>query len=81
MKKKISLLALAAGLAAITGLTGCASTESAAAEGGAEVTVLRYQGSANNVSLPELAEHLGYLNGITLDWVGNTISGPQDIQS
>jgi ABC-type nitrate/sulfonate/bicarbonate transport system substrate-binding protein len=31
--------------------------------------------------LPELAEHLGYLNGITLDWVGNTISGPQDIQS
>jgi ABC-type nitrate/sulfonate/bicarbonate transport system substrate-binding protein len=43
--------------------------------------VLRYQGSANTVLLPELAEDLGYLGNIKLKWVGNTISGPQDIQS
>ena len=31
--------------------------------------------------LPELAEDLGYLGDVKLNWVGNTISGPQDIQS
>ncbi|MER5778570.1 helix-turn-helix transcriptional regulator, partial [Streptomyces sp. NPDC002039] len=31
------------------------------------------------VTLPELAADLGYLGNLTLDWVGNTISGPQDI--
>nr|WP_246379582.1 ABC transporter substrate-binding protein [Gluconacetobacter johannae] len=30
---------------------------------------------------PELAEDLGYLAPIRLEWVGNTISGPQDIQA
>jgi len=29
----------------------------------------------------ELAADLGYLQDLKLDWVGNTISGPQDIQS
>jgi len=64
-------------------LTGCSlapASDSVAAKG-AEVTVLRYQGSANQVVLPELAEALGYFGKIKLDWVGNTISGPQDIQS
>ncbi len=42
---------------------------------------LRYQGSAGQVTLPELAADLGYLEDVTLDWVGDTISGPQDIQS
>lgn len=42
---------------------------------------LRYQGSANTVTLPELAADLGYFTKVKLDWVGNTISGPQDIQS
>jgi ABC-type nitrate/sulfonate/bicarbonate transport system substrate-binding protein len=81
VKKKVSILALVAGLSAIVGLTGCAGSDSAAATGGAEGTTLRYQGSANNVLLPELAEHLGYLGDVRLEWVGNTISGPQDIQS
>lgn len=30
---------------------------------------------------PELAQDLGYLGPVTLTWVGDTISGPQDIQS
>lgn len=42
---------------------------------------LRYQGWAGQVVVPELAEDLGYLEDVKLDWVGNTISGPQDIQS
>ncbi len=63
-------------------LTGCSGTAAASSNSGSEeVTVLRYQGSANQVSLPELADDLGFLGDIELDWVGSTISGPQDIQS
>jgi ABC-type nitrate/sulfonate/bicarbonate transport system substrate-binding protein len=75
----IVLLAAVAALAAA--LTGC-SGASAGVETEDGVTTLRYQGWNNQVTLPELAEHLGYFDGeIELDWVGNTISGPQDIQS
>ncbi|WP_067814143.1 ABC transporter substrate-binding protein [Nocardia inohanensis] len=46
------------------------------------VPVLRYQGWASQVTIPELAEDLGFFDGkVKLDWQGNTISGPQDIQS
>ncbi|MFD3717725.1 ABC transporter substrate-binding protein [Streptomyces sp. NPDC058674] len=60
------------------------SCGTATAEGGGsgpQVTSLKYQGSVGAVSLPELAADLGFLGNVTLDWVGNTISGPQDIQS
>src|SRR5690606_14136583 len=62
-------------------LSGCSSSSDSDTDGG--VTTLRYQGWANQVTLPELAEHLGFFdeNTIELEWVGNTISGPQDIQS
>ncbi|HEY4043383.1 MAG TPA: ABC transporter substrate-binding protein, partial [Rhodopila sp.] len=46
-----------------------------------EVSELRYQGQAARVTYPELAEDLGFLAPIKLNWVGNTISGPQDIQA
>jgi ABC-type nitrate/sulfonate/bicarbonate transport system substrate-binding protein len=46
-----------------------------------EVSVLRYQGWASRVIFPELAADLGYLAPVSLKWVGNTISGPQDIQA
>lgn len=46
-----------------------------------EVEELRYQGWTGSVILPELAEDLGYLEPIKLKWIGNTISGPQDIQA
>jgi len=49
--------------------------------GAIEVSELRYQGVAYSVTYPELAEDLGYLGPIRLNWVGNTISGPQDIQA
>jgi ABC-type nitrate/sulfonate/bicarbonate transport system substrate-binding protein len=70
-----------AGLAA-TLLSGCGGSANAGGSTESGVTALRYQGWAEQVSLPEVAESLGYFDGkVTLDWVGNTISGPQDIQS
>ena len=46
-----------------------------------EKTEIRYQGWAGQVTFTELAEDLGYLAPLKLKWVGNTISGPQDIQT
>lgn len=57
---------------------GCGT---ASGSGTRNTTTLRYQGSAGAVTPPELAASLGYLGDLKLDWVGNTISGPQDIQS
>jgi ABC-type nitrate/sulfonate/bicarbonate transport system substrate-binding protein len=53
----------------------------AAAEDRYEVSQLRYQGWSGRVLYPELAEDLGYLAPLSLKWVGNTYSGPQDIQA
>jgi ABC-type nitrate/sulfonate/bicarbonate transport system substrate-binding protein len=58
-------------------VAGCGS----AGGSGKKTTRVRYQGSAGSVTPPELAADLGYLGPVTLDWVGNTTSGPQDIQS
>lgn len=67
----------------VSGCSGPAAAESPAGSGPGipEVTELRYEGSANTVTLPELAEDLGYLGEVKLNWVGNTISGPASIQS
>ncbi|MFI9384565.1 ABC transporter substrate-binding protein [Kutzneria sp. NPDC052558] len=70
--KRRAFLALA-GAAAVSTACGTAS--------GSSTKTLRYQGSAGAVTLPELAADLGFLGDVRLDWVGNTISGPQDIQS
>ncbi|WP_459547715.1 ABC transporter substrate-binding protein [Nocardia sp. X0981] len=43
--------------------------------------VLRYQGWSGDVGFHELAADLGYFEKIQLEWVGDTTSGPQDIQS
>ncbi|MEU1984909.1 ABC transporter substrate-binding protein [Nocardia sp. NPDC019395] len=44
-------------------------------------TVLRYQGWSGKVGFHELAADLGYYDKVQLEWVGDTTSGPQDIQS
>jgi ABC-type nitrate/sulfonate/bicarbonate transport system substrate-binding protein len=82
-KRFSTLTALAAALfATAAGISGCgASEEAAAASPGDQAKELRYQGWANQVTLPELAQDLGYLGDVKLKWVGNTISGPQDIQA
>ncbi|MEV7611480.1 ABC transporter substrate-binding protein [Streptomyces sp. NPDC089799] len=48
---------------------------------GKQVKTLKYQGAVGSVTLPELAADLGFFEDVKLEWVGNTISGPQDIQS
>ncbi|WP_315097090.1 ABC transporter substrate-binding protein [uncultured Cellulomonas sp.] len=73
-------LASAATLLVVAALAAGCSTAAASPEEGAPVA-LRYQGNAGQVTLPELADDLGYLEDVTLDWVGDTTSGPQDIQS
>jgi ABC-type nitrate/sulfonate/bicarbonate transport system substrate-binding protein len=73
-------------MAALTGtLAACGADHARAAANepsdGYETHALRYQGWIGGVSFPELAEDLGYLAPLKLSWVGNTISGPQDIQA
>src|SRR5205814_3996423 len=65
-------------LAVAMGLAGCGT---AAAAPGSQASEPRYQGSVGAVTLPELAADLGYLGRVKLRWIGNTISGPQDIQA
>lgn len=67
-------------LGASAAVAGCGRA-AAGGSSGRRTTTLRYQGWAGQVTLPELAADLGYLGEVKLDWVGNTISGPQDIQS
>lgn len=69
------------GLTALAGPLAACGTQAGAATDGKEITQLKYQGSVGAVTLPELAADLGYLGNVTLQWVGNTISGPQDIQA
>ncbi|GAA0678751.1 ABC transporter substrate-binding protein [Kitasatospora atroaurantiaca] len=68
-------------LAAIGAAAAACGRATATAGSTAETKRLRYQGSVGQVTLPELAEDLGYFGDVKLEWVGNTISGPQDIQS
>ncbi|MEE2521101.1 ABC transporter substrate-binding protein [Pseudarthrobacter sp. J75] len=83
MKLHQPLLSAAAAVVLALTVSGCGGDAEAGAGGsqGSEVKELRYQGWANTVTLPELAEDLGYLGDVKLKWVGNTTSGPQDIQS
>ncbi|MGW5420513.1 ABC transporter substrate-binding protein [Streptomyces sp. NPDC003943] len=67
------------GLSAVAVGCGTAAGSGGSAKGGTRT--LRYQGWTRQVTPAELAEDLGYLEDVKLEWVGNTISGPQDIQS
>ncbi|MEV6212745.1 ABC transporter substrate-binding protein [Kitasatospora sp. NPDC051914] len=68
-------------LAAVGVAAAACGRATASAGAKTETKKLRYQGWAGQVTLPELAEELGYFGDVKLEWVGNTISGPQDIQS
>lgn len=67
------------GLAATSVLSGCARGSASSGEAG--TNVVRYQGSAGEVLYHELAADLGLLGEVRLEWIGNTTSGPQDIQA
>jgi ABC-type nitrate/sulfonate/bicarbonate transport system substrate-binding protein len=73
-------------LFALIGLCSCARRETGSAGGSAgtaefETLELRYQGN-NGIILPaELAEDLGYLAPVRLNFVGSTVSGPASVQA
>ena len=48
---------------------------------GEERRVLRYFGTAGSVTMAELAEDLGYLAPLKLQYVGNVLGGPESIQA
>ncbi|NMN96436.1 ABC transporter substrate-binding protein [Antrihabitans stalactiti] len=73
------LAAASAAIALVSGAAACGSSDTETTSDGK--TVLRYQGWASEVTYPELAENLGYFQKVSLKWVGDTTSGPQDIQS
>ncbi|SNS45656.1 ABC transporter substrate-binding protein [Actinoplanes regularis] len=80
MTTRRSALALfGAAVLTAAGLSACGDGDAAAS--GKQATELRYQGSVGTVTPAELAEDLGYLGDVKLKWIGNTISGPQDIQA
>jgi len=74
------LLATVLGMS-LMALMGAARGAEAPGAAVVEIAQLRYQGWAATVLPPELAEDLGYLAPLKLEWIGNTISGPQDIQA
>ncbi|WP_430000194.1 ABC transporter substrate-binding protein [Metabacillus fastidiosus] len=61
---------------------GCQEKEKVVGgEGKYETLILKYEGSVGTVTYPELAQDLGYLDPIKLEWIGNTTSGPASIQN
>ncbi|QGV77130.1 ABC transporter substrate-binding protein [Streptomyces ficellus] len=68
-----------AGLSTVA--AGCGTALGGGPPGKGGTRTLRYQGWAGQVTPAELAQDLGHLKDVKLEWVGNTISGPQDIQS
>ncbi|OUY06635.1 ABC transporter substrate-binding protein [Acinetobacter populi] len=46
-----------------------------------KITELRYQGTPGAVGLPELAEDLGYLGELKLNYVGSSQGGPENMQA
>ncbi|MBJ7357056.1 ABC transporter substrate-binding protein [Nocardioides sp.] len=51
------------------------------ADGGGEVTTIRYQSYAGAVDPLQLADALGYLEGLELEKVGDTTGGPMSLQA
>lgn len=76
-----SLIKVAAVVAVVASFASACGSSGDVAQTEDGRTVLRYQGHTGEVDFPELAEDLGYYKNVKLEWVGDTTSGPQDIQS
>jgi len=62
--------------------SACARERAPATGAGYETLALRYEGSAGVVNMPELAEDLGYLAPLKLEYIGNnSTGGPHSIQA
>lgn len=71
---------LAALLSLLLALSACGGA-AGGADGGDEVTTIRYQSYAGAVDPLQLADALGYLDGLELEKVGDTTGGPMSLQS
>jgi ABC-type nitrate/sulfonate/bicarbonate transport system substrate-binding protein len=69
------LTAVVAALLALTTLSACGDAQAG------ETTTIRYQSSAGTVDVLQLADALGYLDGLTLKKVGDVTGGPQSVQA
>lgn len=81
VRRRVAGLRARARLLGLAGIALAGLVGSATAEPQLEKSEIRYQGWAGQVTFVELADDLGYLAPLKLKWVGNTISGPQDIQT
>jgi ABC-type nitrate/sulfonate/bicarbonate transport system substrate-binding protein len=73
---KRALLAVLAALLTMTSLSACGGGAS-----GGTTTTIRYQSSVGTVDVLQLADALGYLDGLTLKKVGDVTGGPQSVQA
>lgn len=74
------LLILVSVFATLFMLTACTKRAHEVAQD-QPITELRYQGTAGFVTLPELAEDLGYLGPLKLKYQGSVQGGPADLQA
>ena len=75
------LAAALAGVLALGTLAGCGSATADEHGSGGETTTIRYQSYAGGVDVLQLADALGYLDGLTLKKVGDVTGGPQSVQA
>jgi ABC-type nitrate/sulfonate/bicarbonate transport system substrate-binding protein len=73
-------------VSALVGLVGfsataCGGSADAGGGEGGEVTTIRYQSGAGSVDVLELADALGYLEGLELEKVGDVQGGPESLQA
>ena len=73
---KRALLAALAAVLSVTSLAACGGSAS-----GGTTTTIRYQSSVGTVDVLQLADALGYLDGLTLKKVGDVTGGPQSVQA
>jgi ABC-type nitrate/sulfonate/bicarbonate transport system substrate-binding protein len=78
MKKRTSLLLLILVFTLV--LSACGSNSNNGSKNDSGQTVLKYSFPDGSISLPELAEDLGFLENIKLEKVATTGNGPEQIQ-
>ncbi|MGW0027545.1 ABC transporter substrate-binding protein [Rhodococcus sp. NPDC003383] len=74
-------VAVVAALLTVTSVAAACSSGSDVTTTEDGKTVLRYEGTASQVTYPELAEAFGFYEKVKLDWIGDNTSGPQSIQN
>src|SRR5262245_57943923 len=78
-KTAAAFLFCVSSLAGAVGCSGARGSDAKPVE--SQAVELRMEGFAGTVTVAELAEDLGYLAPLKLKYVGNSISGPANIQN